>query len=553
MGLREALRRAPVRDGVRRRETALHPWEPVELVFRGSPTADPYGDVPPRPGADRLVGTFTAVDGPAAGQRLDLVGFWDGDRTWRIRFAAPAPGTWAWATRSPDRRLSGRHGRLVVVRWSDADLAANPTHRGAVRVRRDGCGAGRTFARADGSPFLWVGDTWWNWTKRGIDPESFRRLVADRAAKGFTLGQLFVPGNGWSPASQVLDAGFGAVDLEHLRRVEALVRMANAQGLAVWINPWWGREQLADAVDEARLARWWRFLVHRLSAFDVVWVVAAEYNAHDHGGLGLDAWRRLGALVRDEDPYRRAVGIHPTPPNWPGGTAAPQWSTGEVLHAEPWLDFHQIQAGHGRDANDRIPALVAADRRRTPPKPVVVTEPWYEFVPGDAPAAEIRFGIWAAVLSGAAGHSYGGGHVWRAHVPESPAAPDDWPLDPSFADDTLDYAGARAMAVMAEVLTGLAWWALEPRPDLLDGPEPLCAAGPEGVRLAYLRRGGVAAIDLTELADGPRRATAAWIDPATGAVARRDDVATGGPVRLDPPARPGRDDASDWLVLVTPA
>ena len=39
---------------------------------------------------------------------------------------------------------------------------------------------------------------------------------------------------------------------------------------------------------------------------------------------------------------------------------------------------------------------------------------------------------------GAAGHSYGGGHVWWAHRPESPADQGSWPLEKSFETNTLD-------------------------------------------------------------------------------------------------------------------
>jgi len=61
--------------------------------------------------------------------------------------------------------------------------------------------AGHFFEYTDGKPVLWIGDTWWNWTDRRIHMDSFKQLVDDRAAKGFNIGQLFVPGNGWGPES----------------------------------------------------------------------------------------------------------------------------------------------------------------------------------------------------------------------------------------------------------------------------------------------------------------------------------------------------------------
>jgi hypothetical protein len=88
-----------------------------------------------------------------------------------------------------------------------------------------------------------------------------------------------------------------------------------------------------------------------------------------------------------------------------------------------------------------IPLVIAADYARQPAKPTVVTEPWYEFIAGNPPAMDIRYGARTALLSGAAGHSYGGDHVWWAHLPESPAGQGSWPLEKSFETNTLDYPG----------------------------------------------------------------------------------------------------------------
>ena len=67
-----------------------------------------------------------------------------------------------------------------------------------------------------------------------------------------------------------------------------------------------------------------------------------------------------------------------------------------------------------------IPSIISEDYNLKPSKPVVVTEPWYEFIEGNPTGKDIRFAAWSAILSGAAGHTYGGGHVWLASVPESP-------------------------------------------------------------------------------------------------------------------------------------
>jgi hypothetical protein len=52
-------------------------------------------------------------------------------------------------------------------------------------------GCGNAWWRA----FLPIGDTWWNWSKRGIQFSSFQKLADDRSAEGFTVVQIFFAGN----------------------------------------------------------------------------------------------------------------------------------------------------------------------------------------------------------------------------------------------------------------------------------------------------------------------------------------------------------------------
>ena len=57
---------------------------------------------------------------------------------------------------------------------------------GPIRVAKDG----RHFAHADGTPFFWLGDTWWKCLCKRMTWEGFQELTADRKAKGFTVVQI---------------------------------------------------------------------------------------------------------------------------------------------------------------------------------------------------------------------------------------------------------------------------------------------------------------------------------------------------------------------------
>jgi hypothetical protein len=529
-------------------------WEVFEITLKAKkPHANPYADIPVDNHEDGLLkAQFKGVSGEARGRSLTLFGFWCGGQMWKVRFAPPATGTWEYTTTSNDKGLNNAKGRINVTDWSDDEKNANPTRRGLVQVMKRGQQAGHFFQYADGTPFLWVGDTWWNWTQKKIKFETFKTLVDDRSAKGFTVGQLFVPGNGWGgESSSALDKSYSILDTAHMRKIENMIAYANSKGITVWVHAWWARKDLDQTIGPEKMKRWWRYLVDRLAAYNVIWVIGGEYNMYDYGGLGIQFWKDLGQFIKDEDPYDRIVSGHNTPPGWEGGADAPQWSTADVFQKERWLDYNQSQVGHGKWYNEMIPDVVSEAHEKEPAKPIVVTEPWYEFKEGSASAMDIRFGLWSAMMSGAAGHTYGGGHVWLAYVPESGGGGGPWPLEKSFDNNTLDYAGAKSMSYFAHFFKAIEWWKLAPHPELLhEYPDKYCIALPGNEYVVYLRWGGNVKVDLRPSSED-ETFEYSWFDPATGK-SLPGKIMKGGDVRYfhSPGGYPAQLEFKDWVLHV---
>lgn len=532
---------------------SIKEWEVFEMTLTAAKKyTNPYADLEVNDNGGLVKVEVRGSDGEAKGKSLTLFGFWQGGQKWKIRFAPMASGTWEYRTISEDRGLNNKRGKIHVTEWSETEKKSNPTRRGLIQVMKDGPQAGHFFQYADGTPFLWVGDTWWNWTQKRIRFETFKNLVDDRAEKGFNIGQLFVAANGWGgKSSSLLDENFNVLDTAHMRKVENMIAYANSKGITVWVHGWWARPDLDERAGEEKMKRWWRYLVHRLASYNVIWVIGGEYNMNNYGGLGLDFWKRLGQFIKDEDPYDRIVSAHNTPPAWDGGAEAPQWSTAEVLHNEPWLDYNQSQVGHGRWRNEMIPDVVADVYARDPAKPIVVTEPWYEFVEENPSAMDVRIGAWGAMMSGAAGHTYGGGHVWLAHVPEAPAGGGPWPLQKSFDNNTLNYAGARSMSHLAAFFKEIEWWRLAPRPDLVhEYPDKYCLADPGEQYVVYLRWGGTVKIDL-KLSSESATFEYRWFNPDTGVFTELKST-NGGDMRSfeSPGSYPSTLEFSDWVLHV---
>lgn len=530
----------------------LKTWDVYEIELKASKvTQNPYVDGLKEGEPTYAVAEFTGVSGKAENKKYNIPAFWDGNASWKVRFAPPCSGTWKYETFSTDKGLNKKKGTITVTDWEESDLKANATRRGFIQVNKKEPRAGRYFVYSDGTPCLWVSDTWWDWTNRRIKFESFKEVADTRAEQGFNIGQLFFPGNGWGSESSMLDKTWQHPDIEQIKKVEKMIAYANSKGITMWIHAWWTRKDIVHTIGAENMRRWWRYVVDRLHAYNVIWVVAGEFNIDNYGSFPLDFWCKLGELIKKEDPYDRIVGVHPTPPTWSSGFEAPQWSTATTIHEQKWLDYNQSQPGHHPWANQLIPWIIKTAYDKQPAKPIVVTEPWYEFIEGNPTAMELRFGMWSAVLSGAAGHTYGGGHIWLAYLPEKAGGGGQWPLDKSFEKNTLLYPGALSMSFMANYLRSMKWWELEPHPELvLENPSQYCAANPGKEYLVYLKYGGNFKLDLTGFSANDKFSYE-WADLVNNKITRKSTV-NGGQVFLFKCSEdfPSALQRKDWVVHI---
>jgi hypothetical protein len=112
--------------------------------------------------------------------------FWAGGDKWTVRFAPPVQGNYTYQVKCSDpanRDLNSKEKKLRVTAYT----GDNPLLKhGFLRVAQDQ----RHFEHADGTPFFWLGDTWWKCLCKRLTWEGFQELTADRKAKGFTVVQI---------------------------------------------------------------------------------------------------------------------------------------------------------------------------------------------------------------------------------------------------------------------------------------------------------------------------------------------------------------------------
>lgn len=508
-------------------------YAPLELAFQvAQPPANPYRQA-------RVQATLI----PPTGGERHIPLFYDGDGIWRMRVAPGVTGEWTYRLWAEGVDLSGPHGTFQCVQGQ---------HRGGLQPMKD---YPYHFSRQDGTPVFWMGDT--NWRAFATDPEkkmdreAFCHYVDVRAAQGFTYIHADVMGSAGEDGGQNVFTDYAQeeINVAFFQEMDERVRYMNARGITCGIVLGWGTGATSWASfpsEEARL-RYARYIVGRYSAYDVVLVVAAEW---DLGGIDKEPWyRTIGREIRRSDPHRRMCTIHTCHPR-----------TVRRFVDEPWMSFGDYQqlycAPKAREATAEERAAMRAHllAARVHGRPVVNAEYAYylrsmwgqphnyvarEGIRGvdkehSHTRASFRRASWALVMAGGYfvsgfGSTYFGG--WRENGPFDVDAPKN--------DD-----GEADLAHLKRFFTSLEWWRLAPLDTLVraDAGNAWCLADLGRTYVVYSEGATRLTLDLALLKETPF--SAELYDPRTDTFRPLPDPTPGEPYACALP------DAQDWVVLL---
>lgn len=477
------------------------------------------------PGPFRGVEFGAVVSAPDGAER-HVPGFWAGGRVWRVRYASGLLGRHTWRTECPveDAGLHGLTGTIEVTPYA----GDNPLLRhGPVRVAPDR----RHFEHEDGTPFLWLGDTWWMALCKRLEwPGDFAALTADRVAKGFSVIQIVA---GLYPDMPAFDerganeAGFpwepdySSIRPEYFDVADRRLQYLADQGLVPCIVGAWGYFIPWMGVENLKLH--WRYLIARYGALPVVWCVAGEANLPYYLAEGFPyddreqvrLWTEVARYVREADPYTRPVSIHPT--------GLGRLTARGAIDDESLIDFDMQQTGHGgREVLEPTLRTLVDSYRAEPTMPVLNSEVCYEQLLGWIPADVQRLMFWTCMLSGAAGHTYGANGIWQVNRADQPhgASPHGGNYGTIPWDEAMRLPGSGQLALGKRLLEEFPWQRFERHPEwvTLVGAEtteaPSAAGIPGEVRIAYIPQ--PSAVRVTGLEEGVAY-SATRFDPVTGA------------------------------------
>ncbi len=517
-------------------QTEVPRWTPFEHSFTSL-----VGYENPLYDLDAFYVLFTSP----SGRTHRINGFWDGDDTFRVRFAPDELGRWEYLSQASDEGNGGLHGieGSFDCVANDSDLAIfrhGPlTHtEGTYHLRHQ-----------DGTPFLWIACTAWNGALKSTD-EEWETYLAHRAEHGYSVIQAVMTqwrGAEANSRGEVAFEGVGHIRINpsFFQLLDQKIGRINAHGLVaapvlLWALPVADGRELSPGyvlpLDEAVLLA--RYMVARFGAYQVVWILGGDGRYVDPYE---QRWLEIGRRVFADDPPG-LVAQHPSGRQWIGDNHA----------GEEWLDIVGYQSSHSNrqgtvDWINKGP--IASRWPHLPARPVINLEPNYEEI-GNIVAEDVRNASWWSICATPiAGVTYGANGIWPWIREGEKILNHRQPPQLKTWRESIDLPGSLQVGYLGDFLRQFEWWNFRPAQDLL-----LHQPGNEqfnhfiGVQrsldhdtiLAYVPRGDELRLWLPEI-DNPE---ARWYDPREGRFVDAQIRMEGEVALATPPSN------EDWVLIL---
>ncbi len=529
----------------------IEQWRVLEISLKSAkPYKDPFNDV-------EVTALFT---GPG-GIFIQRPAFWDGNNTWKIRFAPTAPGKWSMRTNASDTRNKGLNNVAATVRCVANESDQEIYKHGFLKVS----GNGRYFTYADGTPFFYLGDTHWLYIHERFDTSNvkgiasqFKYTVDKRVEQGFTVYQSEAIQMPHSAASGMhvrndeekgsnFSDGFDESDLAGFANIDRKFKyiaekgLVNANSSVTWaLDP----ADHPSVYKEAYMYKLGRYWCARYGAYPVLWTIAQEIdkNMYDrYDSVTINKWFSLAKGIDDNDAYHHPLGAHME--NTSAALASTSWWGNKKYH-HWWpvqIQDNMSSPDAARNFWDNIPA-----------KPVVLYESAYEDFWTNAKGA--RSAGYKAFQYGMFGYGYGANGIWNDTYSDDPA---DYGTGYEMPGRYLHWykganlPGAAQLIHLKEFYQKARWWNLTPRFNdslwsrFADQGKSLISSDAQKIFVVYFFNDTRATGELRNL-DKDDSYTAEWFDPRKG-----DCTVIGSFKSTDGHwTSPSKPDDEDWILYV---
>lgn len=462
-----------------------------------------------------------------AGEELTRPAFWDGDRSWKIRFTSPDDHSlWSWRTHASDEGNEGLHGQTGQLQ-ATTYTGDNQLLQHGLLTMSEGM---RNVVHQDGTPFLVVGDTPWAIPFRAT-VEQVRTYAQDRQEKGFNAALLMsvqpdMEAEG--PNARNTPLGFARAfddlsnghlnDLqpEYFQYLDTLMEILIQHEIVPVYQPvfhgfgWKGLNVLGNTVVPEEYVRYCRYLLARYGSQPAFWLLAGDNGGRDPGV------KEAGMMMQAEDAYHQPTGLHYNPCD----DYIAEWAVNNPIkhcehynktyQAEDWLDFQWAQTGH---SDEHLYHKVERMYENKPVKAAANGEPTYEGMNDGKNGLGWWQGeeAWMQLMSGGTmGVVYGAAALWQWKITADEEGWTAWASQNKSWQEAMAMDGSTYVGYISKVFAGLDFTDIEKRPDLTGGKHPLLAK--EGkLYISYLNTGGTLNIEGV-----PTSLSYRWFNPRSG-------------------------------------
>ncbi len=532
-------------------------WNMVEISLISKLNyTDPFDQV-------ELFATFT---GPG-GIKIVRPAFWDGDSTWRIRFAPTSTGIWSMLTSCSDETNSGLHTVSKSIKCIPYSGNLDIYKHGFLKIGDNH----RYFVYDDGTPFFYLGDTHWLYiherfntsNKKGVASQ-FKYIADKRIRQGFTVyqteaiqhphGQNSKAGGGNHSGNDEesfcnFRNGFDGQDISGFRNIDRKFKyladkgLVNANSAICWaLDP----AEYPDKYSEAYMVKLGKYWVARYGAYPVLWTIAQEIdkNMYNHfDSVSINKWFAAAKSIADNDDYHHPMTAHME--NTSSTIASNSWWKNKTYH-----NWWAIQWQEG--INSELIPIARDFWNHLPAKPSVLYESPYEGFWTDAKGA--RGAGYKAFQCGMYGYGYGANGIWNDLYSKNP--PDygtDYEMPVRYLNwyDGTNLVGARQLIFLKEFYTRIGWWKQVPRFDdtvwssFADKNQALLTTNGQETFVVYFYNRIPSTGTLKNMEKNVSY-TAQWFNPGNGTYTTIKSFKTGDGTWTIP----DKPDSEDWILLV---
>ncbi|MBN1671018.1 MAG: DUF5060 domain-containing protein [Kiritimatiellae bacterium] len=274
-------------------------WTVGEIKLTARHTYEnPYTDV-----------NVTAVFRGPRGTRKTVRAFWDGGKTFIVRFTPTRPGSWRY-TITNDRRDPGlKASGAVQVRPAPAGAhgfvrvdPAHPYH----------------FVYDDGTRYFMLGTTYYCIVQNALAGDRWKKSIDQIEKYGISKARILLYPWGATnyPDSEPFEGDHDHLNLKHWRALDRVIGYMAERGIVADLM--WFANVARHHAKITQDHRYVRYGLARFAAYpNVIWCLTNEWNyAVQRAGKKREDFIRIGKIVRKEDPwleegaYRRPLSTH---------------------------------------------------------------------------------------------------------------------------------------------------------------------------------------------------------------------------------------------------